>query len=202
LEKAMQETPEAANSTDGTPAGELAAPGAQSAQPQASKSTDGPPLDAASGLEERLKKAELAAAEHHDAWLRAKAEADNIRKRARGEIASAHKFALESFATELLAVKDSLEAALAAENASVESMRSGAALTLKQLAGVFERFNLAEINPVGAKFDPHRHQAISAVESDAEPNTVVQVLQKGYLLHDRVIRPAMVLVAKARGGAA
>ena len=85
----MQETPEAANSTDGTPAGELAAPGAQSAQPQASKSTDGPPLDAASGLEERLKKAELAAAEHHDAWLRAKAEADNIRKRARGEIGRA-----------------------------------------------------------------------------------------------------------------
>ena len=196
----MQETPEAANSTDGSPAGELAAPGAQSAQPQASKSTDGPPLDAASGLEERLKKAELAAAEHHDAWLRAKAEADNIRKRARGEIASAHKFALESFATELLAVKDSLEAALAAENASVESMRSGAALTLKQLAGVFERFNLAEINPVGQKFDPHRHQAISAVEAQAEPNTIVQVLQKGYLLHDRVIRPALVLVAKARGG--
>ena len=196
----MQETPEAANSTDGAPAGELAAPGAQSAQPQASKSTDGPPLDAASGLEERLKKAELAAAEHHDASLRAKAEADNIRKRARGEIASAHKFAVEGFASELLAVKDSLEAALAAESASVDSMRSGIELTLKQLTGVFERFNLAEINPVGAKFDPHRHQAISAVESSAEANTVVQVLQKGYLLHDRVIRPALVLVAKARGG--
>jgi molecular chaperone GrpE len=153
-------------------------------------------------VEERLHKAELAAAEHHDAWLRAKAEADNIRKRARGEIASAHKYALESFASELLAVKDSLEAGLAAENASVESMRSGAELTLKQLAGVFERFSLSEINPVGQKFDPHRHQAISAVESDAEANTVVQVLQKGYLLHDRVIRPALVLVAKARGGAA
>jgi len=200
LEKAMQETPEAANSTDGAPAGELAAPGAQSAQPQAPKSTDSPPLDAASGLEERLKKAELAAAEHHDAWLRAKAEADNIRKRARGEIASAHKFAVEGFASELLAVKDSLEAALAAESASVDSMRSGIELTLKQLTGVFERFNLAEINPVGQKFDPHRHQAISAVEAQAEPNTIVQVLQKGYLLHDRVIRPALVLVAKARGG--
>jgi molecular chaperone GrpE len=154
----------------------------------------------AASLEERLKKAELAAAEHHDAWLRAKAEADNIRKRARGEIASAHKFAVEGFASELLAVKDSLEAALAAENASVESMKSGVELTLKQLAGVFERFNLAEINPVGQKFDPHRHQAISAVEAQAEPNTVVQVLQKGYLLHDRVIRPALVLVAKARSG--
>jgi molecular chaperone GrpE len=154
----------------------------------------------AASLEERLKKAELAAAEHHDAWLRAKAEADNIRKRARGEIASAHKFAVEGFASELLAVKDSLEAALAAESASVDSMRSGIELTLKQLTGVFERFNLAEINPVGQKFDPHRHQAISAVEAQAEPNTIVQVLQKGYLLHDRVIRPALVLVAKARGG--
>jgi len=154
----------------------------------------------AASLEERLKKAELAAAEHHDAWLRAKAEADNIRKRARGEIASAHKFAVEGFASELLAVKDSLEAALAAENASVESMKSGVELTLKQLAAVFERFNLTEINPVGQKFDPHRHQAISAVEAQAEPNTVVQVLQKGYLLHDRVIRPALVLVAKARSG--
>jgi molecular chaperone GrpE len=99
-------------------------------------------------------------------------------------------------------VKDSLEAALASENASVDSMRSGAELTLKQLSGVFERFNLAEINPVGQKFDPHRHQAISAVEADAEPNTVVQVLQKGYLLHDRVIRPALVMVAKARSGKA
>jgi len=125
-----------------------------------------------------------------------------FRKRARGEIAAAHKFALESFASELLAVKDSLEAALAAENASVESMRSGAELTLKQLAGVFERFNLTEISPAGQKFDPHRHQAVSAVEADAEPNTVVQVLQKGYLLHDRVIRPALVLVAKPRGGSA
>jgi molecular chaperone GrpE len=100
----------------------------------------------------------------------------------------------------LLAVKDSLEAALTADSASVESMRSGAELTLKQLSAVFERFNLAEINPVGQKFDPYRHQAISAVEADAEPNTVVQVLQKGYLLHDRVIRPALVLVAKARSG--
>jgi molecular chaperone GrpE len=199
----MQETPEAPHRAQDAPAGELAAPDAQAAQP----GTQQQAVEAAASaspatLEERLKKAELAAAEHHDAWLRAKAEADNIRKRARGEIAAAHKFALESFASELLAVMDSLEAALATDSASVESMRSGAELTLKQLSGVFERFNLAEINPVGSKFDPHRHQAISAVESDAEPGTVVQVLQKGYLLHDRVIRPALVLVAKARGGAA
>ena len=198
----MRGASEIGNQDHQGPAGELAAPGPQTkAEPKPQAAGDSAPAGAPS-LEERLHKAELAAAEHHDAWLRAKAEADNVRKRTRGEIASAHKFALESFASELLAVKDSLEAALAAENASVESMRSGAELTLKQLAGVFERFNLAEINPVGSKFDPHRHQAISAVESDAEPNTVVQVLQKGYLLHDRVIRPALVLVAKARGGGA
>jgi molecular chaperone GrpE len=194
----MQETPEATNSSNEIPAGELAAPDSRAPQQRSQQQTaQEPALEMAASLEERLKNAELAAAEHHDAWLRAKAEADNIRKRARGEIASAHKFAVEGFASELLAVKDSLEAALAAENASVESMKSGVELTLKQLAAVFERFNLAEINPVGQKFDPHRHQAISAVESQAEPNTVVQVLQKGYLLHDRVIRPALVLVAKA-----
>jgi molecular chaperone GrpE len=194
----MQETPEATNNANETPTGELAAPDSQVALQNSQQPTaHEPALATATSIEDRLKQAELAAAEHHDAWLRAKAEADNIRKRARGEIASAHKFAVEGFASELLAVKDSLEAALAAENASVESMRSGVELTLRQLAGVFERFNLAEINPVGQKFDPHRHQAISAVDSQAEPNTVVQVLQKGYLLHDRVIRPALVLVAKA-----
>jgi molecular chaperone GrpE len=197
----MQETPEATNSANEIPAGELAAPDSQASQQTSQQQTaQEPAVEMPASLEERLKKAELAAAEHHDAWLRAKAEADNIRKRARGEVTSAHKFAVEGFASELLAVKDSLEAALAAENASVESMRSGVELTLKQLAGVFERFNLAEINPVGQKFDPHRHQAISTMESDAEPNTVVQVLQKGYLLHDRVIRPALVMVAKARSG--
>jgi molecular chaperone GrpE len=193
----MQETPDTTNPDDQIPAGELAAPTSPAAQkPQ--RAPDAPSPETPSGMEERLRKAELAAAEHHDAWLRAKAEAENIRKRAQGEIASAHKFALEGFASELLAVKDSLEAAIASENASVESMRSGVELTLKQLAGVFERYNLVEINPLGQKFDPHRHQAISTVESDAEPNTVVQVLQKGYLLHERVIRPALVTVAKAR----
>jgi len=155
--------------------------------------------EAATGLEDQLKKAELAAAEHHDAWLRAKAEADNVRKRAQVEIAAAHKFAVEYFSAELLAVKDSLEAALATESATVEGMKSGVELTLKQLESVFEKFNITEINPVGEKFDPYRHQAISTVESDAEPNTVVQVLQKGYLLHERVIRPALVTVAKSTG---
>jgi molecular chaperone GrpE len=196
----MREAPGTGNQNTQTPAGELAAPESQPPAQLKQPAGEEPAPAAAPTLEQRLHQAELTAAEHHDAWLRAKAEADNIRKRARGEIAAAHKFALESFASELLAVKDSLEAALATENASVESMRSGAELTLKQLASVFERFSLAEINPVGQRFDPHRHQAISSVEADAEPNTVVQVLQKGYLLHDRVIRPALVLVAKARSG--
>jgi len=147
--------------------------------------------------EDSLRKAELAAKEYQESWLRAKAETDNIRKRTRAEIASAHKFALENFASELLAVRDSLEAALAVDNATVESMKSGVELTLKQLAAVFDRFHVTEINPVGQKFDPHRHQAISTQESGAEPNTVVQVLQKGYMLHERVIRPALVVVAKA-----
>ena len=157
------------------------------------------PADATGPVEEQLRKAELAVTEHREAWLRAKAEADNIRKRAQVEITNAHKFAVEDFASELLAVKDSLEAALVAETPSVESMKSGVEITLKQLAAVFERFKLSEINPAGQKFDPHRHQAIGTAESDAQPNTVVQVLQKGYLLHDRVIRPALVMVAKARG---
>lgn len=156
--------------------------------------TAGEPTD----LEHRLKQAELAAQEHHDAWLRARADVDNIRKRTATEIANAHKFAVENFASELLAVKDSLEAALASETATPESVRAGVELTLRQLESVFEKFNVNEIDPAGQKFDPHRHQAISTVESDAEPNTVVQVLQKGYLLHDRVIRPALVIVAKAK----
>lgn len=149
-------------------------------------------------LEELLKAAELQAAEHHDAWLRAKAEAENIRRRAQEDIARAHKFAIEGFASELLAVKDSLEAALADNSANVETLRSGVELTLRQLTSAFEKFNLSEINPVGEAFDPHRHQAMSMVESEEPANTVVQVLQKGYLLNDRVIRPALVMVAKPK----
>jgi molecular chaperone GrpE len=150
------------------------------------------------GLEELLRLAELKALEHHDAWLRAKAEADNVRKRAQVDIANAHKYATENFASDLLPVKDSLEATIAADNATLEALKSGVELTLKQLSTVFEKANLKEINPEGEKFDPHRHQAISMLPSDKEPNTVINVLQKGYLLHDRVVRPALVTVATAR----
>jgi molecular chaperone GrpE len=183
----MHDIPDVAARPNGRPDGEPE----RETEPAQSSADREPSLD------DQLRKAELAAREHQEAWLRAKAEADNIRKRAQAEIASAHKFALENFAAELLAVKDSLEAALAAQNATVESLRSGVELTLKQLVAAFDRFSITEVNPIGQKFDPHRHQAISTQASDADPNTVVQVLQKGYLLHERVIRPALVIVSKA-----
>ena len=148
--------------------------------------------------EELLAQAEARASEHHESWLRAKAETENVRKRAQTDVSNAHKFAVESLASELLPVRDSLEAALATENATLEALRNGVELTLKQLTQVFEKSRLKEINPVGEKFDPHRHQAISMLPSDMEPNTVITVLQKGYLLHDRVIRPALVTVAAGK----
>ena len=149
-------------------------------------------------LEEMLREAELKAAEHHDAWLRAKAETENLRRRAQDDIAKAHKYAAEKFAAEMLPVKDSLEAALAAEHAAVDALRSGVELTLKQLVAAFEKSGLAEINPLGEKFDPHKHQAISALEDEGEPNRVLNVLQKGYGLNERVLRPALVVVSKAK----
>ncbi|MCK9282723.1 MAG: nucleotide exchange factor GrpE [Rhodocyclaceae bacterium] len=149
-------------------------------------------------LEEMLKAAELKASEHHDAWLRAKAESENIRRRAQEDIAKAGKFAVERFAGELLAVKDSLEAALANENQSAEALKSGVELTLKQLVAAFEKSSLNELSPLGEKFDPHKHQAIGQLEAEGEPNTVLNVLQKGYVLHERVIRPALVMVSKAK----
>lgn len=156
-------------------------------------------VDVTPSLEETLRQAELKAEEHHDAWLRAKAETENVRRRAQEDIGKAAKFAAEKFASAMLPVKDSLEAALAVDNQTVEKLREGVELTLKQLVAAFEGASLAEENPVGQKFDPNKHQAISAVESDAEPNTVVTVLQKGYLLNERVLRPALVMVAKAKG---
>ena len=156
------------------------------------------PVDVVPGLEHALRQAELKAAEHHDAWLRARAETENVRRRAQDDIAKAGKFAAEKFAQAMLPVKDSLEAALASENATLESLRQGVELTLKQLLSAFQGASVTELNPLGEKFDPNRHQAISAIEADGEPNTVINVLQKGYLLHDRVLRPALVVVSKAR----
>lgn len=156
------------------------------------------PAPATPNLEELLEKAEAAAQEHRDAWLRAKADSDNIRKRAQNDLANAHKFALENFSAELIPVRDSLEAALATQNATPDALRSGVELTLKQLTTAFEKFSIREINPLGEKFDPHKHQSISMVESEAEPNTVIGVLQKGYSLNDRILRPALVSIAKLK----
>jgi len=156
--------------------------------------------DTMPSLEALLKAAELQAAEHHDAWLRAKAETENMRRRAAEDVDKARKFAVENFASELMAVKDSLEAALAAEAPSVENLRDGVELTLKQLSAAFGKFNLNDIDPLGEKFDPHLHQAIQVVESDQPANTVVTVLQKGYRLNERTLRPALVMVAKGPGG--
>lgn len=160
--------------------------------------TAAPEAEIMPSLEQLLKKAELDAAEHYDAWLRAKAEAENIRKRAQIDIANAHKYAIENFSTELLAVMDSLEAGLAVESTTVEAFKSGMELTLKQLTAAFDKFNIKQVDPRGAKFDPHLHQAMCMVESELPHNTVVQVMQKGYVLNDRVIRPALVSVSKGK----
>jgi molecular chaperone GrpE len=160
--------------------------------------TPGQEGEAMPSLEQLLKKAELDAAEHYDAWLRAKAEGENIRKRAQLDVTNAHKYAIENFSTELLSVMDSLDAALAVENATVENFKSGMELTLKQLTAAFAKFNIKQLNPQGEKFDPHLHQAMCMVESELPHNTVVQVMQKGYVLNDRVIRPALVSVSKGK----
>jgi molecular chaperone GrpE len=164
-----------------------------SAEPSAANAPEVMP-----SMEEMLKEAERKAQEHYDAWMYAKAEGENIRRRAAEDVGKAQKYAVERFSGEMLAVKDSLEAGLAVETAAVESFKSGMELTLKQLSSVFEKFNISEINPVGEKLDPHKHQAISMIESDQPANTVVSVMQKGYALNDRVLRPALVLVAKGK----
>jgi len=146
----------------------------------------------------KLAELETRHAEVSDAYLRAKAEAENTRRRADEEIAKARKFAVENFAESLLPVKDSLEAAIAIPDAKPEQMLEGVHATLRQLAAALERNRVVEINPAtGAKFDPHQHQAISVVPAAQEPNTVVAVLQKGYLIADRVLRPALVTVSAA-----
>lgn len=148
--------------------------------------------------EDRIAELEAQLAEQQAAVLYAKAESENVRRRALEDIGKARKFALEKFSGELLSVMDSLNAALNVENATLESYRAGVELTAKQLLSVFEKFNIVEINPVDQKFDPNQHQAIGTVESDAEPNTVIQVLQKGYALNERILRPALVMVAKGK----
>ncbi len=161
-----------------------------------------PAENSAKPLEQQLADAhasmEQMRAQHKDAMLRALADAENARKRFQAEAANAQKFALERFAESLLPVMDSLEAALANKDASPDALRDGVQLTLRQLSQALEKARVAPISPTpGERFDPHRHQAMAAVEADSEPNTVVAVMQKGYQLHERILRPALVTVAKA-----
>ncbi len=145
----------------------------------------------------RLAEAESKLAEMQDAFLRAKADAENIRRRAQEDISKAHKFAVEGFAESLLPVKDSLEMALKLEAPSIDSLKEGVDMTLKQLASAFERNRLVEVNPLpGEKLDPMKHQAISMVAAEQEANTIVSVLQKGYMISDRLLRPALVTVSQ------
>ncbi len=171
----------------------------QSGQEQTEKNAvaEDTSIVAESALEIQLSEAQVKIAEMQDAFLRAKAEAENIRRRAQEDIARTHKFAIESFAEVLVPVKDNLEMALKIETPSVESLKEGVEMTLKQLSAAFERNRLLEISPeVGEKLDPMKHQAISTVPAEQEVNTVVTVLQKGYTIADRLLRPALVVVAK------
>ncbi len=164
---------------------------------------DTPPADAATAagdatpasVEAQLAELQARHAEVSDAYLRAKAETENIRRRAEEDMAKARKFAIEAFAESLLPVKDSLEAAIAIQAATPEQLLEGTHATLRQLTAALERNKVVAIAPpAGTRFDPHQHQAISVVPADQEANTVVTVLQKGYLIADRVLRPALVTV--------
>jgi molecular chaperone GrpE len=148
--------------------------------------------------EEKIIALEAQIQEHQDQFLRAKAEVENARRRSMEEVAKAHKFAIEGFAENLLPVLDSLNAALTDTGADSAKMKEGIELTLKQLISALEKGRVMEINPVGEKFDPHRHQAIAMVPHEQEANTVVTVLQKGYLIADRVLRPALVTVSQPK----
>lgn len=187
---------------------EVVEPAAQDAAPkkdvkQAQPSLDdiyaqGEKLAEEASLEQELAKAQTKIAEVEDLLLRAKADAENIRRRAQDDVSKAYKFAIEGFAEAMVPVKDSLEMALALETATVESLKEGVEMTLKQLTSAFEKNKLATIAPqVGDKLDPAKHQAISMVEANQDANTVVTVLQKGYMISDRLLRPALVTVAKA-----
>ena len=162
---------------------------------------EGEPLQtpALNELEQQLSATEAKLAEMHDAFMRAKAEGENIRRRAQEDVSKAHKFAVESFAEAMLPVRDSLEMALKVETPSIESLKEGVEMTLKQMTSAFEKNRLVEVMPaVGDKLDPMKHQAVAVVPADQEANTVVNVLQKGYMIADRLLRPAIVTAAQAK----
>ena len=151
-----------------------------------------------SDLAQQLEDTQQQAADYQEKLLRLQADMDNLRKRTERDISNAHKYAVEKFANELLQVKDSLEMGLCAEHIDVEKLQEGTELTLKMLSNVFEKFSIEELNPVGEAFDPNLHEAMTLQESaEHSPNTVLTVVQKGYTLHGRLVRPAMVIVSKA-----
>ncbi|CAM5314801.1 nucleotide exchange factor GrpE [Eoetvoesiella caeni] len=155
--------------------------------------------DAQEDLASLLKEAQDQVAQYHEELLRAKAEVENIRRRSQEDVSKARKFGTESFAESLVPVKDSLEAALALADQTPEAWRAGVEATLKQLVGAFERNLLKEVAPApGEKFDPHVHQAISALPSELPEGAVVQMLQKGYTIAERVLRPALVTVSSGQ----
>ncbi len=152
----------------------------------------------ADSLEAQLEQAQAKASENWDAYLRAKAEMDNLRRRNTKDVENAHKYGIEKFVTELLPVLDSMALGLAVEDASAESLREGMELTMNILQKMMEKLSIEEIDPLNEKFDPEKHQAMTMQpNADVEPNTVIAVMQKGYSLNDRLIRPAMVMVSKA-----
>lgn len=157
-------------------------------------------------LQYQLEDARAKADEHWDQLVRLQAEMENTRRRAERDVEQAHKYAVEKFAGELLPVKDSLELGLNAaanesEGEAIDKLREGTELTLKMLTSAMEKFGIEEVNPVGEPFDPQYHQAMSMQESEEHPaDTVVAVMQKGYTIHGRVIRPAMVMVSKGPAG--
>jgi molecular chaperone GrpE len=190
----MENTQENPTSQNPTPADETerqAAEAAASQEAAPSAAADTP----AAGEQAALAEAQAKIAELQESFLRAKAETENVRRRAHEDVTKARKFAIESFAEHLLPVVDSLEAAVAHSSDDLQKVREGVELTLRQLTGALEKGRVVALNPVGEKFDPHRHQAISMVPADQEPNTVVAVLQKGFVIADRVLRPALVTVA-------
>ena len=152
----------------------------------------------ADSLESQLEYAQAKATENWENFLRAKAEMDNLRRRNIKDVENAHKFGIEKFVTELLPVLDGMGMGLAVEDASAESLREGMELTMSMLEKMMEKLGIVEINPLNEKFDPDKHQAMTIQpNADVEPNTVTAVMQKGYSLNDRLIRPAMVMVSKA-----
>ncbi len=177
----------------GPASGQDAEATADTAEP---KGADAPAAEVS--LQDELEEARNQTGEYHDKVLRMQAEMENLRKRAERDVSNAHKYAIEKFASELLAVKDSLELGLDAGEAEAAKLLEGTALTLKVLASALQKFAIEEVDPLGEAFDPNLHQAMTTQESrEHEPNTVIQVMQKGYTLHERLLRPAMVIVSRA-----